>query len=83
MGEVVSLLDRRERVVRFGICPCCHRARGPIHIRGSAWFVCDVHRLKWNVGWDVFPEWRNEDEATWMANSRTLDHFATAAPRYD
>lgn len=38
---------------RFGVCPCCRKYDGYAAIGRDAWFVCDVHRLRWSVARDL------------------------------
>jgi len=44
----------------FGVCPQCGDAQGYINIGRSHWLFCMKHKVKWCIGFDIFPSWKSE-----------------------
>ncbi|MDB5637760.1 MAG: hypothetical protein JWP51_2668 [Bradyrhizobium sp.] len=53
-------LPTQTRGDYFGGCPICHMTNGFLNSGSEHWFVCDVHRVKWYVGSNLFSGWREE-----------------------
>ena len=56
----------------FGVCPKCFRTEGHLNIGPDHWYHCRKHKLKWNVGSNLFSAWRHESESQWAANAQLL-----------
>jgi hypothetical protein len=52
----------------FGWCPECGRNDGYLNVGRTHWFVCHAHRVRWNIGSNLFSSWRFEDGSTWDRN---------------
>lgn len=52
-----------------GVCPQCYRTDGYVNIGKEHWGICDVHRVRWPIGYNLFSDWqhesRDEQEETW------------------
>jgi hypothetical protein len=66
----------------FGLCPICHREGRCRNIGRDHWFACDLHRLKWLVGSNLFSNWREEDKEQWLENERVLSAYKKAEPYF-
>jgi hypothetical protein len=38
----------------WGLCPKCHQSDGRVDFGRSHWGVCDVHRVRWAIGGNLF-----------------------------
>ena len=55
----------------FGACPSCGRTDGYLNDGSDHWFVCVEHRIKWQLGTNLFSGWREvteveKDRARWI-----------------
>lgn len=66
----------------FGDCPKCGRNDGYLNLYKAHWFICKRHKLKWYVGYDLFPSWRDETEADWQRNRELLSRYEEVRPRF-
>ncbi len=76
MKKVVQLPVKNH----FGDCPQCGGNDGYINIGRDHWFVCRRHGVKWYVGTDIFPGWRNENAEEWRLNAILLSHYLEVEP---
>ena len=67
---------------RFGICPICGGCDYFLNIGRSHWMVCEQHKLKWQVGENLFRCWRFETEDDWRRNADTLSGFTEVQAAY-
>lgn len=67
---------------RFGICPVCGGCDHFLNIGRTHWMVCERHRLKWNIGENLFRCWRFETEEDWRRNADTLRGYAEVRAAY-
>jgi hypothetical protein len=44
----------------FGVCPICHKNDGFINIGPAHLFKCDKHKVRWQVGYNLFGCWRSQ-----------------------
>jgi hypothetical protein len=51
-----------------------------LNIGAGHWFFCDVHKIKWCVGYNLLSSWLNETEEDWERNSRKLEDYAEREP---
>jgi len=56
----------------FGVCPTCGKNDGYLNVGKTHWFVCHEHKVRWNVGSNLFSSWRHEDEETWHRNAEDI-----------
>lgn len=66
----------------FGGCPQCGGDNGYLNVGGNHWFVCNEHKTRWCVGWNLFSSWKDEDEACWAKNAEHLKEYADVKPIY-
>ena len=59
----------------FGNCPICGHTNGYRNIYKAHWFYCNIHRVKWLFGINMFSGWRYEDQSEWEDNARYLANF--------
>lgn len=76
MGTLLQLNTQPH----FGDCPKCKSNDGHLNVGRDHWFVCKKHRVKWKVGHDIFPDWRNETLMNWRRNEKLLDLFMEIEP---
>ena len=63
----------------FGVCPECLNAAG-CNIGRENWRYCKEHRVKWQVGENLFSTWRSETEDQWFDNYKILKDFRQIVP---
>lgn len=66
----------------FGGCPECGSQGAYLNIGRDHWVYCETHKVKWNVGSNLFSSWRHESESDWQANRMILANFRGVSPRY-
>lgn len=71
---------RGSPVNYFGVCPVCRRHNGCRSVGPVHWYCCDVHRLKWNVGTNLFSGWRHLTPEQHLANSYKLSQYTEVKP---
>lgn len=77
MGEVVPL---REREIPFdGGCPICWRCL-ILNVGRTHWGVCRTHRVKWEIGSNLYSGWHYENEDIWASNAETLAKYRLIKP---
>jgi hypothetical protein len=57
--EVMANIEENEwdSDPKHGLCPHCHAQMGFIYVGGTnAWYFCTRHKVKWNVGPDLFAD---------------------------
>ena len=59
----------------FGVCPRCFRSGvmrniGRVHV-----MACDEHRVRWNIGSNLFSAWREEPESLHLESAALLDSY--------
>jgi hypothetical protein len=62
----------------FGECPDCPVGTPtPMYrnIRSTHWFACDIHKVRWCPGDNLFSSWKEEDEASWAENYEILKDY--------
>lgn len=64
----------------FGDCPKCKKNDGRLNVGREHWFICLRHRVKWRAGYDLFPDWRQENLHIWRQNERLLDLLMEVEP---
>lgn len=64
----------------FGGCPVCGRTDGFFNLRSCHFFVCEAHRVKWFVGFNLFRAWRQETPEIWARNAARYDDYADVHP---
>lgn len=70
---------------RFGFCPECREPNdylGYLNVEGAHFFVCDLHKVAWPVGWNLFSSWKYENEDVWDKNRATLETCRLVKPAY-
>jgi hypothetical protein len=50
-ADIVHLPTRGDY---WGGCPVCRRNNGFLSIGPKHWVVCNVHKVKWHVGYNIF-----------------------------
>jgi len=45
---------------QFGWCPICYHYDGWVSIGSEQWCYCNEHKKMWNLGHNVFSNWRYE-----------------------
>ncbi len=78
--EHSTLPNKGSRSNHFGVCPTCRRQNGCHSLGPVTWYVCDIHRVKWNIGTNLFSTWRNlpgtevcqRGQARWVSRGRAL-----------
>jgi hypothetical protein len=63
----------------FGVCPHCLQA-SDCNIGRANWMYCKEHRVKWQVGENLFSSWRHETEEQWFNNYELLKDFREINP---
>jgi hypothetical protein len=78
--NVVPLVPRN--LSRFGVCPRCGKAEGPIHQLGEQWLRCEQHRFKWRIGGMRLGGWQNVDPLEQLAETARLMGLWEIEPYY-
>ena len=64
----------------FGDCPHCLMSDGYLNIGANHYNVCDVHRVFWSIGANLFSSWKEETEADWQRNKELLGQYSEVKP---
>jgi hypothetical protein len=64
----------------LGGCPECGRNDACLNVRADHYCVCDVHRVYWPAGSNLFPEWRSETDQRWRANRKLINSYRRVEP---
>jgi len=64
----------------FGGCPECGGQSGYLNVGGNHWAVCDAHKVKWPIGYNLFSDWHDETEDVWAGNAATLAGYRLVEP---
>jgi hypothetical protein len=69
----------------FGGCPICHDCGGYINVGRSHWFFCDEHKVRWNVGSNLFSSWRDqtEEEQRAVYNAKDFGSYKVVEPHHE
>jgi uncharacterized protein YeaO (DUF488 family) len=59
----------------WGHCPHPEHENYNMNIGRAHWMVCDVCKIKWLIGSNLFSSWRYESEETWIANSKHIKDY--------
>jgi hypothetical protein len=78
MSDVVQL--KSVEVDYSGGCPRCGSTGGVLNVGRVHWLCCDRHKIKWSVGSNLFPGWREEDASTWNENAERLAGYSEVEP---
>lgn len=73
-ADVVRNLKASAYQGRFGGCPVCGHAEGPVNVLKENWFICRAHRIKWRAGINLIEVYPFEWEA-WEAIDKLLSYF--------
>jgi hypothetical protein len=63
----------------FGVCPACLTA-GACNIGRTNWMYCKEHRVKWQVGENLFSGSGEQTEEQWFENHKLLKDFREIEP---
>jgi hypothetical protein len=63
----------------FGVCPACLTA-ARCNIGRENWMYCEEHRVKWQVGENLFSSLPDDTEDHWFENYRLLKGFRSIVP---
>src|SRR5271170_3970543 len=69
MSDAITVTDY------FGGCPHCGANHGFLNVRAEHWIVCDAHKVKWCVGFNLFSSCKDENESVWLANAEKLASY--------
>ena len=56
----------------FGGCPYCGGYDRILNIERDHWGMCRTHQVKWDIGSNLFSNWRDETEERWLRNTYEL-----------
>lgn len=65
----------RDFDAHFGVCPLCLNSGVMRNIGRTHVMACDEHRVRWNVGSNLFSAWRNEPESLHRENAALLESY--------
>jgi hypothetical protein len=77
-----GLLLKFPKPGRLGDCPTCGRNDGFLNVYKSHWCICRRHKVKWYVGYDLFPGWREETEEDWKRNLQILSQYQEVRAKF-
>lgn len=66
--------------IEDGACPICKWSDVMLNVGREHWVVCHLHRTKWNVGYNLHCEWRDENESIWERNAAILATYQEVKP---
>lgn len=80
---------RRSRMRRegrqdgyFGLCPECHLCDGMVNVGSSHWLFCEIHKLKWCFGANLFSSWRYETRRVQQKSRELIASFEGVEPYF-
>ena len=82
--RLVTIYDINGNVVEnyFGVCPECGKTDGYINVGRDHWFYCKEHKLRWNVGSNLFSDWKDETADEQCRKYTELDFGSFTAVEY-
>ena len=61
---------------RGGGCPHCGQTNGYVNTRGGDhWGVCDQHKTRWYIGFNLFSSWQDETEEERTKSAELLSQY--------
>lgn len=69
-SNVVGL--RPRSLAKYGVCPTCGRADGPVHHLDHQWLICERHGFKWHVGRRQIGGWQLLDPLEQLSDTASL-----------
>ena len=66
----------------FGLCPHCRNADGNLNVGRGHWYFCDVHKTKWNIGWNLFTVLETEEEQRKYYDAKGFGGYQEVEPVY-
>lgn len=80
---------RRNRLRRrgrqddyFGLCPECHLCDGMVNIGSSHWLFCEIHKLTWCFGANIFSSWKYETRRVQQKSRDLIASFEVVEPYF-
>lgn len=67
--------DSQEFDDHFGGCPLCMGSGVNRNIGREHYFCCDLHKVYWHVGSNLFSAWRGEPESLWESNRVLIETY--------
>jgi hypothetical protein len=67
-----------EVAPRVMICPSCCEPGKLLNVGSSHWGICADCEVKWHIGANLIPSWRDETEADWTRNAKLLASYSDA-----
>ncbi len=64
----------------FGGCPHCLCVDNIWNIGRCHWAVCHQHKTKWDIGENLFSNWRDEGRQDWLKNKYRLANYQSVEP---
>lgn len=61
----------------YGECPTCWHNDGCRSVGKTHFFLCHVHRVCWNIGYNLFspPSWMDDTKEDWQENIELLQGY--------
>jgi hypothetical protein len=53
-----------------------------VNVGRSQWNICEVHKVKWFIGENLFSDWHDETEEDWKQNATLIADFKEVEPVY-
>lgn len=66
----------------YGLCPECHGEPVILNVGKAHVAMCEEHRARWDVGWNLFSNWQYETQADWSKNAALLERCREVKPYY-
>lgn len=79
-NDSVAPIELGSLTNHFGVCPTCRRQDGCHSIGPDHWYVCNAHKVKWNVGSNLFSTWRHLTPEQHRANADKLAGYRKVEP---
>jgi hypothetical protein len=64
----------------FGVCPYCFHTDGYLNIGRTHLGTCDTHRVYWEIGGNLFSDWKDENEEIWESNRQLIRSYTKVKP---
>lgn len=86
VNEIINILInnfpesiKRELKIRelkdenyFGCCSICGGHNWYLNIKSAQYFVCHKHKKRWCLGYNMFTDWKEENEKIWKKNFKKI-----------
>lgn len=61
-------------------CPVCRQNHGYLNVYEQRWFICNTHKVKWQIGQQMNSSFGSEPADAYECNRSLLESYETVQP---